>query len=528
MFDVCKRVLALSVYSVIVAVGALVVGCDKKADSTKSAAKSSGHDHGHDHGDHGHDHAHGDHDHDHAHGDHDHGHDHAPLPKVTTVVELLTELRARDAAIKKQIDTGTIGKIHDDAYVITELAAAAGKTALADSAIARDRVRDINIAGKALADFADELHIIADKGDMPATKAKHAGLTALIDKVAGAAALSSAAGLEVGPYVCDMHCEPGKTSPTPAICPVCKMAFKPVSSVPYSVLATVESKVLESGKPVALKLQLIDRIGLPVKELDTVHEKILHLLTVSNDLSWYSHEHPVRRPDGSFAIELTFPHPGEFTIFADFTPTGDGQQVPSTPLLVPGKAPAAVTFKEDIDAVQSVDGYVFRLRCNGGPFVAGRDELMRYGVGFPPDGAKDVTDLEPYLGALGHLVIFSQDLKTFVHAHPLNDEVSASDKHEHGHDHAHHHHGQASPEELMAKAAKYGNGVPTDPVFHVVFPKPGIYRAFAQFQHKGKIITVANTIDVQPGDGESQPPAESEHKHDHDHKHDHGKPGGVS
>jgi hypothetical protein len=320
-----------------------------------------------------------------------------------------------------------------------------------------------------------------------------------------------------------MHCEPGKTSPTPATCPVCKMALKPVSAVPYSLRATVESRTIEAGKPTTLRLELINRIGLPVKDLDVVHEKILHLLTVSNDLAWYSHEHPERRSDGSFVIDLTFPNPGEFTIFADFTPTGDTQQAPSTPLLVPGKAPAPITLKEDIDAVQTVDGYVLRLRCNGGPFVAGRDELIRYGVGFPPDGSKDVTDLEPYLGALGHLVIFSQDLKTFVHAHPLNDEVKADGKH----DHAHHHHGSASPEELMAKAAKYGNGAPTDPVFHVVFPRPGIYRAFAQFQHKGKIITVANTIDVQPGEGGAESPA-GDHQHDHDHKHDHGKAGGVS
>ena len=65
-----------------------------------------------------------------------------------------------------------------------------------------------------------------------------------------------------------------------------------------------------------------------------------------------------------------------------------------------------------------------------------------------------------------------------------------------------------------------GNGNKSDVVFHVVFPEPGLYRAFAQFQHKGKPLMYAVTIDVKPNP--SGKPGGTPTKMDHS-KHDHGK-----
>ena len=75
-------------------------------------------------------------------------------------------------------------------------------------------------------------------------------------------------------------------------------------------------------------------------------------------------------------------------------------------------------------------------------------------------------------------------------------------------------------------ATALGNAKPSDIVFHAVFPKPGLYKGFAQFKHNGKILTYPFVIDAQPGDGAA------EHDHDHaepaghDHDHGHGSHGG--
>jgi hypothetical protein len=67
---------------------------------------------------------------------------------------------------------------------------------------------------------------------------------------------------------------------------------------------------------------------------------------------------------------------------------------------------------------------------------------------------KDPAGLEPYLGALGHLILIHQDAVTFVHSHP--DDGAAA-------------HGTL--------------------VFQARFPKPGIYRAWLQFQRAGRVFT---------------------------------------
>lgn len=57
-----------------------------------------------------------------------------------------------------------------------------------------------------------------------------------------------------------------------------------------------------------------------------------------------------------------------------------------------------------------MDGYSVTLNT-GGPVTTGKPATMSYTIS--KDG-KPVSDLTPYLGAMGHLVIISQDLR--IHA----------------------------------------------------------------------------------------------------------------
>jgi len=72
-------------------------------------------------------------------------------------------------------------------------------------------------------------------------------------------------------------------------------------------------------------------------------------------------------------------------------------------------------------------------------------------------GGSAITDLEPYLGALGHLILIHQDGLTFVHSHP---------------------------DERALEVGRNG-AVP----FLVRFPKPGLYRGWAQFKRNGHVLT---------------------------------------
>lgn len=453
---------------------------------------------------------------------HAHGHAHAEVKPAQTLAEAVSRIREELAEIQKLLAAKSVLAAHEPADAIVSLAGSIGRLALKpDSGVPRQKVRDANLAGKDLAKVAEQFHLAADKNDAAACEKLLPRLTELVN------ALNAFAPEK---WVCDMFCEPGKVFDGPGTCPVCKMAYKPVSQVPYTANVAPSPMPVTPGAKTDLTIRLVDPLGSIVKldQLEIVHEEPLHLLMVSSDLSWYAHEHPAPQPDGTFKLPgFVFPAAGEYILYHDYTPKGKPQQVPQFKLKIAGDAPAPKPLVENYDVVGLVDGYEFRVRCNGEKFFAGKDSIIR--VGIDRDG-QPVTDIEPYLGAMGHLVIISQDLKEFVHSHPL--DLDGDHGHEGESDHGHgegdgHDHGHAGHDhESMMAAAKaavaLANGKPSDIVFHAVFPKPGLYKAFAQFQHKGRILTYPFVIDAQPGEGGGD--------HDHDkpgsgHDHDHGASG---
>lgn len=271
-------------------------------------------------------------------------------------------------------------------------------------------------------------------------------------------------------YSCPMHCAGGKTYDQPGKCPVCGMNLQQLTALVYAVDVKVlgGASALSAGKPATLLLTLKDPASATVTKLEVVHEKVLHLLLASRDLSFYSHEHPELQPDGTFKLTFTFPAPGEYVLYHDFTPPGVGMQVVQAPVIVPGVAPAAIALKPDAAQPKTIDGYTVTLDT-GGPLATGGAAQLAYTI--TRDG-KPITDLVPYLGAMGHLVIISQDRQSFVHSHP------------------------------------HGNGKTAGPtvVFAAHFGKPGLYKGWAQFQHLGKVITVPFTFPVTKGMGDGPPP----------------------
>jgi len=255
------------------------------------------------------------------------------------------------------------------------------------------------------------------------------------------------------------------------------MKLKKQTSDKFSVTVKPIGGTITAGKPVNLLFTLKDPTGLAVKTVEIVHEMPLHLLMVSKDLSWYAHEHPTLQPDGTFTFAFTFPAGGEYTLFNDFTPKDVGMQVVPVVLNVEGAVPAAIPLVVDNDKPKTVDGYTVSLDT-GGPIKTGAATHMAYTV---TKGGKPVTDLQPYLGAMGHLVIISQDQKEFVHSHP----------HEDGAEHA--------------TGGKTGPKVD----FEATFSAPGVYKGWAQFKNMDKVITVPFTFNVAKGEGTAKP---HEHK----------------
>lgn len=292
-------------------------------------------------------------------------------------------------------------------------------------------------------------------------------------------------------YYCPMHCEGEKVYDKAGKCPVCKMNLKLQTSDAYTASVREVSEGgngdLVAGNPASLEFRIENPTGMLLKNFEIVHEKVLHLLVVSKDLSWFRHEHPVMQPDGTFTLAFTFPAGGTYYVYHDFTPSpapgaaaGLSQQMVRVPVEVKGDAPARVALVPDAATSKTIDGYSVTL--GGAEAVkAGGSATLTFNIS--KDG-KPMTTLAPYLGAFGHLVVISENGEEFVHSHPLG---------------GHEGHAMTSVGPTVA--------------FEAHFKEPGLYKAWGQFNvgttKKERVMTVPFVFMVEFG----------EKKHDgHDHK----------
>jgi hypothetical protein len=214
----------------------------------------------------------------------------------------------------------------------------------------------------------------------------------------------------------------------------------------------------EANKPTTLTLSLTDKSGgLPIRNLQQVHEKILHLIVVSKDLSVFQHLHPELVGPGKLEVQTTLPQEGEYILYSQFSTPEKGEQTVRNSLQVGKASSQDARLVPDADKVKSSNGYTFKLTDH--PEKAG--EMAMPTVAIEKNG-KPVDTIENYLGAGGHAVIISEDGDSFLHVHPMTE----------------------------SKDGKYKSPI----AFHTMIPKPGNYKLWTQFQVDGKVQTVDFTF----------------------------------
>jgi hypothetical protein len=235
---------------------------------------------------------------------------------------------------------------------------------------------------------------------------------------------------------------------------------------PYSLEVETGPTMPEAGTPAALTIFIKSReTGRPVTEFDIVHTKQIHFMVVSADMKYFAHEHPNLGADGKYTLAYTFPTGGEYHLFADVAPKGAGSQILMQPIRVSGPVPASAGTRKFVSSLSdTVDGLKLALATDPAVLPVGRSLNITFTVKDAATGAP-ITDLEPYLGAMAHLMLIHQDGVTFVHSHP--DEADPRNGH---------------------------NGSLT---FLARFPKPGFYRAWLQVQRAGKVETATFTWEVR-------------------------------
>ena len=263
----------------------------------------------------------------------------------------------------------------------------------------------------------------------------------------------------------------------------------------FSIDFKSEPGEIKAGTPATLVFTVKDRQGGVVKDLQIVHEKPMHLLVVSKDLAEFYHVHPEQSADGSYRVSHAFPNGGEYKLYADFTPQNAAQVVEQIDLKVAGDERAKVPLQEDANFTKAVEGLKVVMKPDA-KIQAGKDVMLNFQI-FDAASNKPATDLQNYLGELAHFVIISEDMKDFVHAHPMGKGEKMNDMKTGGEkagDHNADGHSHSTMEGTVTKPSQ------SEVAAHTAFPRAGLYKVWAQFQRGGKVITVPFVVNAAGGD----------------------------
>lgn len=218
-----------------------------------------------------------------------------------------------------------------------------------------------------------------------------------------------------------------------------------------------------------LRFAIRDRAGRQITAFQREHDKELHLILASRDLRTYRHLHPTRAADGTWSTPVELPAAGDYRVFADFTPAGKNADdlTLGADLAVSGTYEAAELPKPALTT--SVDGYTVSLN---GSLRPGTPERVAFTV---RKEGRPVSDLQPHLGAYGHLVALRAGDLAYLHVHP-----------------------DGAP----------GDGATApgpDISFTATAPSSATYRLFLDFKHDGVVRTAAFTVPSGTATGTPSP-----------------------
>ena len=265
-------------------------------------------------------------------------------------------------------------------------------------------------------------------------------------------------------FWCPMH--PDVRAADAGKCPLCGMTLVPIPPPrvgEYLMDVTISPAFGRSEAP-KVRLTIRDPLtGRPVPAFVTTHERPLHLFIIDRHLDYFRHLHPVRVGAGVFESREPLP-PGEYVVIADFLPEGGRAQMLQRVIVTPGFRgrmfpPPPELIPDDAQAKQH-DGVQVRLEASG--LTAGKEATLRFALGDAASG-QPITDLEPYLGAPGHMLIVNSDLTEADHAHP-------------------------------EEATTPGPSI----TFQPLMPATGRYKLWLQFQRRGVVSTVPFVVSVAP------------------------------
>jgi hypothetical protein len=191
---------------------------------------------------------------------------------------------------------------------------------------------------------------------------------------------------------------------------------------PLAQAKLISPKNIAPNKPVSLGINVQESTGKSITKFDTFQEKLMHLIVVSDDLQFFSHLHPNYKEDGRFEVEATFPTSGKYTLFSDYKPSGQKEEVSVLKTQVAGSIPPTPPI--NLNTTKIFADTKANLISSQPTLKAGQEVTLTFDLKQNSNN-QPITDLQPYLGEQGHLVILKQSSPltkaNYIHAHAMKD-----------------------------------------------------------------------------------------------------------
>lgn len=176
------------------------------------------------------------------------------------------------------------------------------------------------------------------------------------------------------------------------------------------------------GKPQSVTLTLTDvKTGAPIgpDQLALAHTKKLHLLIIDESVTDYQHIHPIAgAKPGDWTFSFTPKFGRTYRVWADSTRTDGDQEYVFADMVAGSEKAPAPDAKPVVTA--EMGGLKFALSF-AGPVKAGEGVMGSVAIVDAKSG-QPFTQLQPIMGAFGHVVAFSRDWSSIEHVHPQGTE----------------------------------------------------------------------------------------------------------
>lgn len=236
-------------------------------------------------------------------------------------------------------------------------------------------------------------------------------------------------------------------------------------------------------QPFTITYTLKDGQGAAIEEpgLRVTHDKLMHLIVVSQDLEHFQHIHPLPEGNGRYSVPSIVTEAGKYLLFNEFVTVAGVTQIERDLLDTTGASPdKQAQLTANLGSTQRV-GELETLLTSPSPKVRRRSPVA-FNLDVTRDGTP-VTELEPYLAAPCHIVIISADTKQFAHTHgdvpggAMSGDTSGMDM-----------------SQMASMPVPYHFGPRIQ--FTHTFMQQGAYRIWLQFGYKGEVQTVAYNVKV--------------------------------